>query len=53
MNCRRHSTVGWSIGQILLDFVGGFLSILQMFLIAYNNGENDVMSCDCHVIRGV
>ena len=39
MNYRRKSTVGWSIGNILLDFTGGSLSILQMFLLAYNNGE--------------
>ena len=39
MNYRRQSTVGWSIGNILLDFTGGSLSILQMFLLAYNNGK--------------
>ena len=38
-NNRRKSTSGWSIGNILLDFTGGFLSILQMFLISYNNGN--------------
>jgi len=38
MNFRRKSTVGWSIGNILLDFTGGMLSMLQMFLIAYNTG---------------
>ncbi|KAM7291288.1 cystinosin homolog [Ixodes scapularis] len=36
LNFRRKSTVGWSIGNILLDFTGGSLSMLQMFLIAYN-----------------
>ncbi|CAH0728969.1 unnamed protein product, partial [Brenthis ino] len=36
MNYKRKSTVGWSIGNILLDFIGGFLSILQMTLNAYN-----------------
>lgn len=35
-NYKRKSTEGWSIGNILLDFTGGLLSILQMFLIAYN-----------------
>ena len=40
MNYRRQSTVGWSIGNILLDFTGGSLSILQMFLLAYNNGKS-------------
>lgn len=39
MNYRRQSTVGWSIGNILLDFTGGSLSILQMFLLAYNNDD--------------
>ncbi|XP_048485003.1 cystinosin homolog isoform X2 [Plutella xylostella] len=36
MNYQRKSTVGWSIGNIFLDFIGGFLSILQMILNAYN-----------------
>jgi len=39
MNYRRKSTVGWSIGNILLDFTGGMLSMIQMFLIAYNNDD--------------
>ena len=39
MNFRRKSTVGWSIGNVLLDFTGGTLSILQMFLISYNYGN--------------
>ncbi|KRF78229.1 cystinosin isoform X2 [Drosophila virilis] len=36
MNYRRKSTIGWSIGNILLDFTGGILSMLQMILNAYN-----------------
>jgi len=39
MNFRRKSTVGWSIGNILLDFTGGSLSIIQMILIAHNNDD--------------
>ncbi|XP_015182815.1 PREDICTED: cystinosin homolog isoform X1 [Polistes dominula] len=35
-NYRRKSTVGWSIGNIFLDFTGGVLSMLQMILNAYN-----------------
>ena len=38
MNFRRKSTEGWSIGNVLLDFTGGSLSMLQLFLLAYNNG---------------
>ena len=36
MNFKLKSTVGWSIGNVLLDFTGGTLSILQMFLVSYN-----------------
>lgn len=36
MNYKRKSTEGWSIGNILLDFTGGVLSVLQMFLLATN-----------------
>lgn len=38
MNYRRQSTSGWSIGNILLDFTGGMLSMLQMMLNSYNYG---------------
>lgn len=38
MNYRRKSTTGWSIGNILLDFTGGILSMLQMLLNGYNYG---------------
>ncbi|XP_035508841.1 cystinosin isoform X2 [Morone saxatilis] len=39
MNYKRQSTEGWSIGNVLLDFTGGTLSILQMILQSYNNDE--------------
>jgi len=39
MNFNRKSTEGWSIGNVLLDFTGGSLSLLQMFLLAYNSGK--------------
>lgn len=38
MNHKRRSTVGWSIGNIFLDFTGGTLSMLQMFILSYNYG---------------
>ena len=31
--------MGWSIGNVLLDFTGGILSIAQMFIQSYNNSE--------------
>jgi len=39
MNYRRKSTEGWSIGNILLDFIGGLLSLIQMFLLAINYND--------------
>jgi cystinosin len=32
LNMKRKSTVGWSIWNILLDFTGGILSVLQLVL---------------------
>lgn len=31
-NYRRKSTVGWAIGQVLLDFGGGILSLVQLVI---------------------
>lgn len=39
MNYQRKSTVGWSIGNVLLDFTGGTLSMGQMLINAYNYGK--------------
>lgn len=38
-NYQRKSTTGWSIGNVLLDFTGGSLSIAQMFILAYNYND--------------
>lgn len=35
-NYQRKSTIGWSIENIILDFTGGALSMIQMFMLAYN-----------------
>ncbi|CAJ0585759.1 unnamed protein product, partial [Mesorhabditis spiculigera] len=35
-NYQRKSTVGWSIGNVLLDFTGGLLDVLQMVLQGWN-----------------
>lgn len=39
MNYKRQSTVGWSIGNVLLDFTGGSFSIIQSLLISYNSDD--------------
>lgn len=38
-NYKRKSTVGWSIGQILLDVVGGVLSIAQLVIDSSLQGD--------------
>jgi cystinosin len=38
-NYRNRSTHGWSIYQILLDFVGGVLSLTQLGIDAYLQGD--------------
>jgi len=45
LNYKVKSTAGWNIGQVILDFTGGFLSIVQMFLIAANYDDyNSVLT---------
>ncbi|MCP9261849.1 Cystinosin [Dirofilaria immitis] len=39
MNFRRKSTSGWSIGNVLLDFLGGLMDILQMILQGANTDD--------------
>ncbi|XP_054452860.1 cystinosin [Anoplopoma fimbria] len=46
MNYKKQSTEGWSIGNVLLDFTGGILSILQMILESYNNDQWSLMFGD-------
>ncbi len=38
-NYRNHSTRGWSIWQILLDLIGGILSIAQLLIDSYLQGD--------------
>ena len=39
VNYKSKSTAGWSIYQVFLDFTGGLLSLVQMFLLSANYGE--------------
>ncbi|CAM9382867.1 unnamed protein product [Discosporangium mesarthrocarpum] len=39
LNIRRRSTVGWNIWNVILDFTGGTLSILQLVLDCYNTDD--------------
>ncbi|VDM16748.1 unnamed protein product [Hydatigera taeniaeformis] len=49
LNCRRRSCVGWSVGNFILDFIGGVLSVTQMFINAYNYGEFN----SCNLEQGI
>lgn len=40
LNWVRRSTTGWSITNVMLDFLGGFFSIAQLFLDAFMSGHN-------------
>lgn len=46
MNFQRKSTSGWSIGNVLLDFVGGVFSLLQMIILAINFDDWDGLLID-------
>jgi len=39
LNRRRQCTVGWSIGNVLLDFSGGVFSVVQEILDAYISND--------------
>jgi cystinosin len=39
MNWSRQSTVGWSIGNVLLDLSGGLLAFSQQAIEAYRKGS--------------
>jgi cystinosin len=41
LNYSRKSTVGWSIHNIMLDFTGGSLSILQQVIDMIYNGKTE------------
>jgi cystinosin len=46
LNCRRRSTVGWSIGNVLLDLLGGVLSFAQQFVDALRQDSPNVLTSD-------
>jgi len=39
LNYRRKSTVGWSLANVMLDFSGGVLSMLQLVINSVAFGE--------------
>jgi hypothetical protein len=39
LNFRRKSTIGWNIGNVLLDFTGGILSVAQLVFDCWRHDE--------------
>ena len=39
LNYKRKSTVGWSLANVMLDFTGGVLSLLQMVINSVALGD--------------
>lgn len=48
LNFKRKSTFGFSIFTVMLDFAGGFFSIVQMLFLAYNY-SNITFKCCLHI----
>lgn len=51
LNWKRKSTFGWSIHNILLDFTGGTLSFLQIFLDWINSGSTSQFTGGLNVAK--
>ena len=39
LNFKRKSTVGWSLGNVMLDFLGGFFSFMQIVISTTAQGK--------------
>ena len=39
INFKRKLTIGWSVGNVILDFSGGALSVFQMVIDGINTGK--------------
>ncbi|KAM9949310.1 hypothetical protein ACTFIT_010517 [Dictyostelium discoideum] len=46
LNFKNKSTSGWSVHNVLLDFSGGVLSLLQMFLDVADSGNWNIFTGD-------
>ena len=51
LNWKRKSTEGWSLENVLLDFTGGSLSFLQIFLDWLNNGSTGAFTNGLNVAK--
>lgn len=51
LNYRRKSTEGWSITNIILDFVGGSFSILQDVIKAIGHGKSPFAGGGFNIVK--
>mmetsp|Transcript_4939 Transcript_4939/g.9260 ORF Transcript_4939/g.9260 Transcript_4939/m.9260 type:complete len:260 (+) Transcript_4939:1431-2210(+) len=51
LNYVRKSTIGWSIINVMLDFTGGTLSLLQIFIDGANTGQWNVFAGGFNVAK--
>ena len=51
MNYKRKSTVGWSITNIILDFIGGSFSILQDVIKAVGHGTSPFSGGGFNIVK--
>eukprot|EP01116_Phalansterium_solitarium_P010633 TRINITY_DN2564_c0_g1_i2.p1 TRINITY_DN2564_c0_g1~~TRINITY_DN2564_c0_g1_i2.p1 ORF type:complete len:267 (-),score=69.47 TRINITY_DN2564_c0_g1_i2:482-1282(-) len=52
LNFKRKSTTGWNIWNVLLDFTGGVLSVVQLAFDSYRTGDWSGFSWDPKFILG-
>ncbi|GFR72800.1 cystinosin-like [Elysia marginata] len=51
LNYRRKSTEGWSVHNVLLDFFGGWISLIQMFIDATASGSGNWQSGFQNIVK--
>ena len=51
LNIKRKSTFGWAIENILLDFTGGSLSFIQIFIDWFASGNTEQFSGGLNVAK--
>ena len=51
LNYSRKSTVGWSLANVLLDFTGGTLSLLQIWLNAVALDQNPFTGSGFNIVK--
>ena len=51
LNYQRKSTLGWSIGNVILDFGGGLFSLLQLIIEAVGNGKPIIADGAFNVVK--